>query len=132
MRTAEAQLTALYMVVLSMSGMLVPYIEPQLAGLWGGCLYLIVRHESKTGTFTFPSLLMVLAMGYLGAWAIVHTVPVVYNDMHDSFVQILAFSAGFMTYDFFMAWGNNSKSVMGLILRIVKEVISKVVFKWTP
>lgn len=132
MRKGEANFTALYMILLSFSGFIVPYIEPQLAGLWGGGMYLVVRHESKTGTFTLPSLLMVLLMGYTGAWAVVHSMQVMFVEVHDVFIQILAFSAGFMMYDFYMAWGSNTKSVIGVIAKALKEIFERIVLKWKP
>lgn len=130
MRPAEVNLTALYVVLLSISGMIIPYVEPQLAGLWGGGMYLVVRHESNTGTFSIGSLLIVLLMGYTGAWAVTHAIPLVYADLHNVFIQILSFSAGFMMYDFYMAWGNNTKSVIGVLAKAAKTILEKVVEKW--
>ena len=132
MRKAEANFTAVYMILLSISGFIVPYVEPQIAGLWGGGMYLVVRHESKTGTFTIGSLLMVLLMGYTGAWAVVHALPILCTSIHNVFIQILAFSAGFMMYDFYMAWGSNTKSVIGVIANALKELFERVLLRWRP
>lgn len=130
MRRAEVSLTALYLTILSFSGFIVPYIEPQLAGLWGSGMYLIVRHESKTATLSISSLFIVLIMGYTGAWAVVHVGPVLY-DLHDVYIKVISFTVGFMMYDFYMAWGNNTKSVIGMIINGLNILIKQVIKKWS-
>lgn len=122
MRKAEVNIMALYGILMSAAGIVVNFVAPQVAGIIGGVMYLIVRHESNTANFTIRSLLMVSLMGYTGAWAIMGLTPLYYEDPNDKVMHVLSFATGFMMYDFYMMWGENTKSVIGVVARSLKEI----------
>lgn len=125
-RRGEVNIMALYGVLMSTAGVVVAFVAPQVAGLLGGVMYLIVRHESKTANFTLRSLGMVSLMGYTGAWAVMRLVPLYYDTAHPDLLQVLSFACGFMMYDFYMMWGANTKSVIGVVARSVQELAVKI------
>lgn len=129
MRKAEVNIMALYGILMSATGLIVAYVAPQIAGLLGGVMYLIVRHESKTANFTLKSLSVVSLMGYTGAWAVMNVVPVYFSTTEDAVLQVLSFATGFMMYDFYMMWGENTKSVIGVVFVSVKELTLKIAEK---
>lgn len=125
MRKAEVNIMALYGVLMSAAGIIVNFVAPQVAGLLGGVMYLIVRHESKTANFSIRSLMVVSLMGYTGAWAVMGLIPIYYDDTPEKLLQVLSFATGFMMYDFYMLWGQNTKSVIGVVFVSVKEIFVK-------
>lgn len=125
MRKAEVNIMALYGVLMSTAGVIVSFVAPQVAGLLGGVMYLIVRHESKTANFTMGSLAIVSLMGYTGAWTIMSIIPLYFNAP-DQVLQVLSFATGFMMYDFYMMWGANTKSVIGVLSRSAYELAMKI------
>lgn len=122
MRKAEVNIMALYGILMSAAGVIVNYVAPQVAGIIGGVMYLIVRHESNTANFNLSSLLMVSLMGYTGAWAVMGLTPLYYEDPNEEVMQVLSFATGFMMYDFYMMWGENTKSVIGVVFNSLKEL----------
>lgn len=125
MRKAEVNIMALYGVLMSAAGIIVNFVAPQVAGLLGGVMYLIVRHESKTANFTLRSLLIVSLMGYTGSWVVMGLVPIYYEDTPEKLLQTFSFITGFMMYDFYMMWGQNTKSVIGVVFSSLKELAIK-------
>lgn len=125
MRKAEVNVMALYGILMSATGLIVAYVAPQIAGLLGGVMYLIVRHESKTANFTLKSLGVVSLMGYTGAWTVMNLAPLYFEKPQDAVLQVLSFATGFMMYDFYMMWGANTKSVIGVVVTSVKELAIK-------
>lgn len=129
MRKAEVNIMALYGILMSATGLIVAYVAPQIAGLLGGVMYLIVRHESKTANFTLKSLGVVSLMGYTGAWTVMNLIPVYFKTVEDPVLQVLSFATGFMMYDFYMMWGENTKSVIGVVFVSIKELALKLAEK---
>lgn len=125
MRKAEINIMALYGILMSAAGIIVNFVAPQVAGLLGGVMYLIVRHESKTANFNIGSLFIVSLMGYTGAWTIMKLVPIYFDDSPEEILQVLSFATGFMMYDFYMMWGANTKSVIGVFFRSIKDLALK-------
>jgi len=108
---------------------LIPFVEPQLAGILGGISYLVVRHELNMASLSFKSILIVMFFGWLGAWATVNILSE-YENISNVWVQISSATAGFLSYDAMMAFGANTTSVIGFFSDIIKSVIKKGVNKW--
>lgn len=125
MRMAEVNMMAIYGIMMSGAGIVAAYVAPQVAGLLGGVMYLIVRHESKTANFNLRSLGIVSLMGYTGAWTVMNLIPIYFESSPDAVLQVLSFATGFMMYDFYMMWGANTKSVIGVFARSLKELAMK-------
>ena len=108
---------------------LIPFVEPQLAGILGGLTYLIVRHELKMATLSVKSIIIVMFFGWMGAWATVNILAE-HTHMPHVYVQILSATAGFLSYDALLMLGANSKSVIGFLVELFKPIIMKWRDKW--
>ena len=109
--------------------MLIPIVEPQLAGILGGLAYLIVRHELNMASLSMKSLIIVMFFGWLGAWATVNILAE-YETVSHVWVKISSATVGFLSYDAMLAFGANSKSVVGFFTDVMKTIIQKAVNKW--
>ena len=108
---------------------IVPFVEPQIAGMLGALAYLIVRHELGMSTMKFSSLLVVAFFGWMGAWATVNVLSECDNISH-AWTQISSATIGFLSYDAMLLFGKNSSSVLGFLTSLIKKSIEKVVEKW--
>lgn len=100
---------------------IIPFVEPQLAGILGGIAYLIVRHELHMADLTFKNILIVMFFGWLGAWATVHIIDAHWIGCPDVWTQLISATVGFLSYDALMAAGANTKSVIGFIVILLKK-----------
>ncbi len=103
---------------------IIPFVEPQLAGMLGSLAYLIVRHELKLATLKLSSICIVMFFGWLGAWATVNILAE-YETLADVYVQIISATVGFLSYDALLIFGGNTKSVIGFIAIIGKTIVEK-------
>lgn len=108
---------------------LIPFVEPQLAGVLGGIAYLIVRHELKMADLSVKSIIIVMFFGWLGAWATVN-IMAEHADIPHVWVHIASASVGFMSYDAMLIFGANTKSVIGFFTNLGKSIIQRGVEKW--
>lgn len=108
---------------------LIPFVEPQLAGILGALAYLVVRHELNMADMCIKSVIIVMFFGWLGAWAVVNIFEL-YQHIPDVWVKISTATVGFLSYDAMMALGKNSQSVIGWLTTLIKSIIEKVVSKW--
>jgi len=108
---------------------LIPFVEPQLAGMLGALAYLIVRHELNMAEFGVRSAMTVMFFGWMGAWAAVNVLAG-YPQFRNEHVQIISATVGFLSYDAMMMFGRNTQSVLGFAVVIIKSMIEKVVKKW--
>lgn len=104
---------------------LIPFVEPQLAGILGGIAYLIVRHELHMADLTIKNILIVMFFGWLGAWASIHIIAEHYTELPHVWEQVIAATVGFLSYDALMAAGTNTKSVIGFIVILLKKGADK-------
>lgn len=109
---------------------LMPFVEPQIAGILGGLTYLIVRHELNMGSFCFKSLLIVMFFGWMGAWCVVNIVAEHWNWLPDVYVHILSATVGFLSYEALLMFGKNTKSVIGFLFDVIKVLAIKGFKKW--
>ena len=119
----------LWMYIKVMILFMVPFVEPQLAGMLGALAYLIVRHELNMATLSVRSILIVGFFGWLGAWATVNILAE-YEAIASVWVKISSATIGFLSYDAMMAFGKNTSSVVGFLTGLLKLSIEKVVVKW--
>lgn len=122
--TATAWVILKYLVAV-----MLPFVEPQLAGILGGVAYLIVRHELKMASLSVKSLIIVMFFGWLGAWATVNILAE-YDNIANVWVKLLSATAGFLSYDAMLIFGANTSSVIGFFGTTVKDVIVSKVEKW--
>lgn len=104
---------------------LIPFVEPQLAGILGGIAYLIVRHELHMADLTFKNVLIVMFFGWLGAWATVHIIDVHCIGCPHVWEHLISATVGFLSYDALMAAGANTKSVIGFLVVLLKKGADK-------
>lgn len=109
---------------------IIPFVEPQLAGILGGVAYLVVRHELHMASLSVKSVLIVMFFGWLGAWATVHIIAAHYPSLPHVWGHIFSATVGFLSYDAMMAFGANTTSVIGFFSDIMKSIITKGVSKW--
>ncbi len=122
--------STLFVVLKYVVLLLLPFVEPQLAGILGGMAYLIVRHELNLASLSIKSIIIVMFFGWLGAWATVNIINVEFVHLEDVYIKLLSATAGFLSYDAMLAFGQNSKSVVGFLGDTLKTIIGKVVDKW--
>lgn len=123
--TATAWVILKYLVAI-----LLPFVEPQIAGILGAIAYLIVRHELKMASLTVKSFLIVMFFGWLGAWATVN-IMAEYEGIAHVWVKVTSASVGFIMYDAMLALGANTTSVVGFAADTIKNIITKKVDKWS-
>jgi len=110
---------------------LIPFVEPQLAGVLGGIAYLIVRHELKLTILSFKSILIVMFFGWLGAWATVNIMAEHYSELPHVWCHVVSATVGFLSYDaMLIIFGANTKSVVGFFGEVLKTLITKGASKW--
>lgn len=109
---------------------ILPFVEPQIAGILGGLTYLIVRHELKMASMSFWSIVVVMFFGWIGAWATVNIIAVHYSDMPHVWIHILSATVGFLSYDTMLIFGANTTSVVVFFAEMVALIIRKVAEKW--
>lgn len=108
---------------------LIPFVEPQLAGILGAIAYLIVRHELNMAELSLKSFVIVMFFGWLGAWATVHIFEG-YPDIDHVWVSISSATVGFLSYDAMLIFGANTTSTVGFFTEMIKITIKKGVNKW--
>ena len=108
----------------------IPFVEPQLAGILGGIAYLIVRHELNLAFMKSSSILVVMFFGWLGAWATVNIIAEHYPELPHVWEHILSASMGFLSYDIMLSIGSNTKSIIGFFTDVLKSIIKNGVDKW--
>ena len=104
---------------------LIPIVEPQLAGMLGALTYLIVRHELGMARVSFKNIVVVLFFGWLGAWITVNLIGYYFVECPDVWEKIISATIGFLSYDALLALGRNTTSVIGWLVYLTKEVILK-------
>ena len=109
---------------------IIPFVEPQLAGILGGIAYLVVRHELKMVVLSAKSVIIVIFFGWLGAWATVNILAEHWAECSHTWEHIISATVGFLSYDAMMMFGANTKSVIGFFRDIGKAVIEKGFKKW--
>lgn len=122
--TASALAMLKYIVLL-----VIPFVEPQIAGILGAWSYLMVRHELNMELFSLSCFSKVTFFGWMGAWATVNVVAEI-DSVTYAWTQILSASMGFMMYDLLLSIGANTKSVIGFFAGVAKTVIVKRIDKW--
>lgn len=130
MRSAEVSSTAVFTLIGGLLGTFVSFVEPHVAGILGGVMYFIVRHEIDADNTSFSDFIKVLITGFIGAWFSLHIVHLQYPDLSVEVVRVISFSLGFMSYDFFIAWGTSSKSITASLFSGVKDLVHSKVSKW--
>ena len=108
---------------------IIPLVEPQMAGILGALVYLMVRHELKMATLAVGSVLTVGFFGWMGAWATVN-IFAEHETVANVYVQISSATVGFLSYDALLMFGKNSSSVLGFLTGLIKKTIERVVDKW--
>lgn len=109
--------------------LIIPFVEPQLAGILGAWCYVMVRHELNMESFSISCVIKITFFGWMGAWATVNLLADVESINH-AWTQIISASMGFMMYDILMSIGANTTSVIGFFANIIKDVITKRIDKW--
>jgi len=99
----------------------IPFVEPQIAGLFGAGAYMIVRHELSLPK---PNFLNLMILGFLGAW-ITNKYLAGHLDLAYTDIKIISGISGFFAYDMFMILGHNSRSLIGFFINIIKTLIEK-------
>ena len=123
-------ITAAMVILKYMLLFLIPFVEPQLAGVLGGIAYLIVRHELHMASLSTWSITIVVFFGWLGAWATINILAEHCAGCPNVWQQIISATAGFLSYDAMMALGANTTSVIGFFTILLKGIIEKGVNKW--
>lgn len=109
---------------------IVPFVEPQIAGILGAITYVMARHELKLPALRIKSVFIALFFGWMAGWVTVELIEEYWKTCPHVWEHIISAILGFLSYDTMLMFCANTKSVLGFVVGIAKTLIESKVKKW--